>query len=151
MRILNEKFSPSKEGPTYLPVSPFRPSFFSSPSPIVIFPPSSMTWHFHSMTALSPLLSTRAHGGDSVVRLVSPVVIDCVLTQLGLEGVLLLNLYLILPLLTACINGYDSSLVNGKNYHMCWMPSTCPDGDPLQDCRSCRHGNASFTTHVARP
>ena len=43
LRILNEKFSPSKEGPTYLPVSPFRPSFFPSPSPIVIFPPSSMT------------------------------------------------------------------------------------------------------------
>lgn len=29
------------------------------------------------------------------------------------EGVLFLNMYLLIPLLTSCVNGYDSSLVNG--------------------------------------
>ena len=29
------------------------------------------------------------------------------------KGVLLLNLYLLIPLLTSCVNGYDASLVNG--------------------------------------
>lgn len=103
------------------------------------------------MTALSPVLSTQAHGGDVVVRLGSPVVIGRVLTLLGLKGVLLLNLYLLLPMLTACINGYDSTIVNGRNCHMRWMPSTCPDGDPFQDCRSFQHGTASSTIHVAIP
>jgi hypothetical protein len=63
----------------------------------------------------------RAHGGGIVVCFRSFVIIDdiLVLTQLFLTGVLLLNLYLLLPLLTACTNGYDSSLVNGGNCHMC--------------------------------
>ena len=103
------------------------------------------------MTALSPLLSTRAHGGDIVVRFGSPLAVDHVLTLFGLKGVLLLNFYLLLPMLTACINGYDSTIVNGRNSRMRWMPSTCPDGGPLQDCRSFQHGNSSFTIHVAIP
>jgi hypothetical protein len=97
------------------------------------------------------MLSTLAHGGDIVVRLGSSIVIGDVLTQHGLKGVLLLNLYLLLPLLTSCTNGYDSSLINGRNCHMRWMPPTCPDGDPLQDCRSFRHGKTTFANHVAGP
>ncbi|KAI0001426.1 general substrate transporter, partial [Russula compacta] len=37
------------------------------------------------------------------------------------RGVLLLNLYLCLPLLTGCINGYDSSLVNGLQILPAWQ------------------------------
>jgi hypothetical protein len=95
----------------------------------------------------------RAHGGGIVVCFRSSVIIDyiLVLTQLLLTGVLLLNLYLLLPLLTSCTNGYDSSLVNGGNCHMCWVPLICPDTTlRLQDCRSCQHGKASSTIHVAR-
>ncbi len=29
------------------------------------------------------------------------------------KGVLLLNVYLVIPLLTSCVNGYDSSIING--------------------------------------
>ncbi|KAI0303757.1 hypothetical protein B0F90DRAFT_1708808 [Multifurca ochricompacta] len=36
------------------------------------------------------------------------------------RGVLLLNLYLMLPLLTSCINGYDSSIVNGLQILPSW-------------------------------
>jgi len=36
------------------------------------------------------------------------------------RGVLLLNLYLVLPLLTACINGFDSSLINGLQILPAW-------------------------------
>ena len=108
-----------------LSLSPIFPSLF--PRQLSSF--GSKTWQFHSMTALLPMPSTRAHDGDIVVRLGSSVVIDPVLTQHCLEGVLLLNLYLLLPLLTSCTNGYDSSLINGRNCHTRWMPSTCPDGD----------------------
>jgi len=151
--LFNEFFPPVLGGSYLFTRPPFRPSFHPCPLARCRLP-SGLVWktcHFHSMTALSPMLSTRAHGGDIVVRLGSSIVIDHVLTQHGLKGVLLLNLYLLLPLLTSCTNGYDSSLINGRNCHMRWVPSTCPDSDPPQDCRSFQHGEASFTNHVARP
>ncbi|KAI9461627.1 general substrate transporter [Lactarius psammicola] len=37
-----------------------------------------------------------------------------------LKGVLVLNLYLLIPLLTSCVNGYDSSLVNGLQLLKTW-------------------------------
>lgn len=36
------------------------------------------------------------------------------------RGILLLNLYLLIPLLTSCVNGYDSSLVNGLQLIQAW-------------------------------
>ncbi|KAH9063845.1 general substrate transporter [Lactarius vividus] len=36
------------------------------------------------------------------------------------RGVLILNLYLLIPLLTSCVNGYDSSLVNGLQLLQTW-------------------------------
>ncbi|KAF8273225.1 general substrate transporter [Lactarius quietus] len=36
------------------------------------------------------------------------------------RGLLFLNLYLVIPLLTSCINGYDSSLVNGLQLLRTW-------------------------------
>jgi hypothetical protein len=39
-------------------------------------------------------------------------------TGVRLRGVLRLNLYLFIPLLTGCINGYNSSLVNGSNIYI---------------------------------
>ena len=82
----------------------------------------------------------------------SSVIIDCilVLTQLLPKGVLLLNLYLLLPLLTACTNGYDSSLVNGGNCRTRWMPLACPDVIlQMQGCRSCQPGRAGSAIHAA--
>jgi len=78
------------------------------------------------MTTLLVMLSTGAHYGDTVVRFRSSVVINRILTWHCLRGVLLLNFYLLLPLLTACTNGYDSSLVNGRNpgCHMRCTPWT---------------------------
>lgn len=36
------------------------------------------------------------------------------------RGVLFLNMYLLIPLLTSCVNGYDSSLVNGLQLLQTW-------------------------------
>lgn len=37
------------------------------------------------------------------------------------RGVLVLNLYLLIPLLTSCVNGYDSSLINGLQLLQTWQ------------------------------
>ncbi|KAH9002976.1 general substrate transporter [Lactarius hatsudake] len=37
------------------------------------------------------------------------------------RGVLVLNLYLLIPLLTSCVNGYDSSLINGLQILQTWQ------------------------------
>ncbi|KAH9037798.1 general substrate transporter [Lactarius pseudohatsudake] len=37
------------------------------------------------------------------------------------RGVLVLNLYLLIPLLTSCVNGYDSSLINGLQPLQTWQ------------------------------
>ncbi|KAH9039702.1 general substrate transporter [Lactarius hengduanensis] len=37
------------------------------------------------------------------------------------RGVLVLNLYLLIPLLTSCVNGYDSSLINGLQVLQTWQ------------------------------
>jgi len=37
------------------------------------------------------------------------------------RGVLFLNMYLLIPLLTSCVNGYDSSLVNGLQLVRIWQ------------------------------
>jgi hypothetical protein len=60
----------------------------------------------------------RVHGGDIAVCIISSIIINCVLTRLRLRGVLRLNFYLFIPLLTGCINGYNSSLVNGSDIYI---------------------------------
>jgi hypothetical protein len=60
----------------------------------------------------------RVHGGDIGVGIDSPIIINRILTLLRLRGVLRLNFYLFIPLLTGCINGYNSCLVNGRNFHI---------------------------------
>ncbi|KAI0300928.1 hypothetical protein BC826DRAFT_626979 [Russula brevipes] len=67
------------------------------------------------------------------------------------RGVLLLNFYLLLPLLTGCINGYDTYLINGRNCHTMvhWMSSACLHATSPQDCRFSLRGNSSSIIQVA--
>lgn len=64
-------------------------------------------------------------------------------------GIRVLNLLLLLPLLTASINGLDSSLVNGTYsvIHCRTMRST--ESSP-QGYRSCLHGRTSSITPTER-
>ena len=106
------------------------PSFSSIPSlsSWTLFFPSALALKKCSSLSLMPLLLvlyTRVHGGDIVVCSQTSIAINCILTRIHLRGVLHLNFYLLFPLITGCINGYNSSLVNGMALHICWMTSMC--------------------------
>ena len=65
LRIFNENTPRLRRALLIHPSHPFAHLFLPGPSSEL----ASKTCHFHSMTALSPVLSTQAHGGDVVVRL----------------------------------------------------------------------------------
>lgn len=73
---------------------------------------ASEKWPSPSLTPPLLVLSMRVHGGDIAVCINSSLIINCILRRHRL-GVLRLNFYLFIPLLTGCINGYNSSIVNG--------------------------------------
>jgi len=60
--------------------------------------------------------STMGRGGRTEVHLPSPS--GNKLATESTLGILILNLYLLIPLMTSAVNGLDSSLVNGTVYRV---------------------------------
>lgn len=62
------------------------------------------------------ILSTKDRGGEIAVSIVCGATFHEFTRDPHIVGIRILNLWLILPLLTASINGLDSSLVNGEQH-----------------------------------